>query len=308
MKSFVFNMHGKCNATCRHCCFKCSPLNQDKFSKEELEEILDYLKENEVKQFAITGGEPFLLEEFLFELICKVSEMGIDVTCITNGFWATSYEIAKCKLVELQKMGLKALTVSYDDFHREFIPIDRIQNLFEAAKSIDIHYALNMCVTKNFSGDKIIQELGKSVFGIEITKVPVVPVGNAKNIDESDLYFEITDLKKLSCPEKKYEFVLHHDKYVYSCCSPVIFHTILRVGPLGKYSIVELEKKIFSNIILYIIRKEGLDWFIKRLPKDFFIPKHFVSSCHVCEYLFRDDTVINLLKDDIMRYHDEEFS
>lgn len=308
MKSLILNVHGACNAECKHCCFECSPRNKEKFNKEEKEEILNYLETGEVKQFSITGGEPFLYEDSLFDLIDKVSHMGIDVTCITNGFWADSYQKARNKLIKLQSIGLKALTVSYDDFHREFVPIERIANLFNATKGTDMHYALNMCVSKSRTGDQIIKELGSSLFGIQITKVPIVQVGAARNIDESELYYGITNLDDVKCPEKKYEFVLHHDKYVYICCSPEVFHTILRVGPYGKFNIPELEDKLFKNIIFYIIRAEGLDWFVKRLPKDFNIPNQFVSSCHVCGFLFQNDVVINLLKEDIMRYHSEHFN
>ena len=65
-------------------------------------------------------------------------------TCITNGFWATSKKVAREKLEKLVCVGLRYLTLSYDDFHREFIPVQNIRNIIEASYQLPIRISMNM--------------------------------------------------------------------------------------------------------------------------------------------------------------------
>lgn len=305
MRSLAINIDSKCTASCSDCCFECSPQAKEHISNEEISHIMSYVKvHKDVRQVSITGGEPMLRREEVVEIIKLCSSLGKEVTLITNGFWAIDPEVAERTVGELVSDGLSALTVSYDEFHSEFIPVDRIRNLLSAARKFDISIALNMVVSRDRRGIKLLDELGSSVFGVPITAVPVSRAGRAKEIDEKELYFsDFNEKNMLRCPVHSWEFVIHHDGYVYPCCSPCVFESNLRVGNIRTQSIEEIENKLFSNIILYILQMEGLSWFIDKMKLSLDSEK-FVSVCEICQKVFSDQDALDGIYDEVVRYYD----
>lgn len=210
-------------------------------------------------------------------------------------------------LQNLYDRGLRALTISYDDYHREYIPLIRIQNVLDVIKKFDISVALNMVVDKKNRGTQLLNDLGDSVFGIQVTMIPASPVGNSKMIPKQDMYLKNYESFDLRCPSSCLEFVIHHDGFVYPCCSPSVFESNLVVGNIREEQIDILEEKMFSNIALYILMKEGLGWFIEKLNiSEELSKKQFVSTCEICRYLFSKESVFDLLYDEMLIYYEKE--
>lgn len=68
--SVDINVSAKCTASCRHCCFSCTPHSLECLSDKEIDGILDYIELNQdVKRVSITGGEPLLRYEKVKEII-----------------------------------------------------------------------------------------------------------------------------------------------------------------------------------------------------------------------------------------------
>ena len=134
-----------CNLNCQWCD---TPYTWDKnderfynepfhMSIEELEEeIRQSQTEKGVETFiphiAFTGGEPFLIYNDLRELIKLASLSGKRVTTITNGYWASNYDLVITKIKELKERGLNHLSISYDSYHSEYIDVNNIRNILKA--------------------------------------------------------------------------------------------------------------------------------------------------------------------------------
>lgn len=305
MKNLTVNISGKCNAKCRHCCFSCSPDSKAVLSEEEVWKVVNYgIRDKDINEIAISGGEPFLYEELILSIVKAVSKSNKVVTCITNGFWAASAGVARKKLEKFSLAGLKYLTLSFDEFHNEFVETEKIKNIIEASFQLPIKISINMAVTKSNSGIKLIEELKDNLFGIQITRFSVVPAGNAHSINECDLYYKLDMNRPLRCSEPSSGMVIHHDGYAYPCCSPVVFESRLRIGSIRDYDIETLNHKLKTNILIYIIKKEGLNWFVNKCMEkgiDYF-QKRYVSTCQLCYDLFKDDTVISLLFNEMEEY------
>lgn len=71
-----------------------------------------------LKVLVLTGGECFLLGNDLNLIIDYASRIGLSVRVVTNGYWAKSPEIAKEKLLELSKCGLKEVNFSTGEDHQ----------------------------------------------------------------------------------------------------------------------------------------------------------------------------------------------
>lgn len=94
----------KCTAACPECCFECSPDNEKILSYQEIVSFLEQChKKWNMKRVIWSGGECFLLGEDLKRGIAYAKKLGMYSRCVTNGFWATSEEIAYEKLKELHQ-------------------------------------------------------------------------------------------------------------------------------------------------------------------------------------------------------------
>ncbi len=129
----------RCNATCRHCIYACSPKwPSDWISEEALHRIFQQLSGKLLPHIYgpnftglnsglhFTGGEPFLN----FELLCKAAELAdrykIPSTFVeTNCFWATDDKTTKEKLLTLKKIGLKGIMISVNPFYLEYVPFEK---------------------------------------------------------------------------------------------------------------------------------------------------------------------------------------
>jgi organic radical activating enzyme len=127
----------KCNCACEFCYYNCSP---DKGGLMPVEmalaawESLRTLAGDDAKVH-LTGGEPFLCWEHLLEIMRKAKSQGLDDTDLieTNGFWATSEQIAKERIKILDGLGMRRLKISVDPFHLKFVDIESIRLLTNAA-------------------------------------------------------------------------------------------------------------------------------------------------------------------------------
>lgn len=307
MKSIVLNLTQKCNAKCAHCCFGCLPNSDNYLTDFEIEKIVQYAENHEdVKVVSLTGGEALLRKAKVLEITKRLSSVGKEVTLISNGFWATNDRTTRRILTELTEAGLKYLTISFDDYHAKYIPVENIRRLLTIVREFKMEVAVNMVADKTNKGIGLLEQLGESIFGVQITVVPASPVGRANKINKDDLYFKNIAELDLSCPATGWEFVVHHDGYIYPCCSPSVFESDLRLGNIADSSIESLEEKFYSNILLYILKEEGLSWFIEKMNLDISDMK-FVSTCEICKYIFSDIDRINAITDDMKLYYDENF-
>lgn len=68
-KTVAINLDSKCNASCDHCCFACSPTSTMRMQKEYIRELVNEFAINKtIHVISFTGGEIFLDYPFLKEL------------------------------------------------------------------------------------------------------------------------------------------------------------------------------------------------------------------------------------------------
>ena len=115
----------KCTAACRHCLYACSPERTGGYiSKAAADEISGFLCEGGCRSVHIGGGEPFLDFDGLIDLVQTVTNAGIAVEYVeTNAFWATDEHVIEQHLQALLRAGVRALCISLDPFHAEYVPV-----------------------------------------------------------------------------------------------------------------------------------------------------------------------------------------
>lgn len=310
--SVVVNLGAKCNASCAHCCFTCSPQLDTTMGKDYLIKLVTELSNsNEVETISFTGGEIFLDYPFLKELMSIVKKQDKHITLISNGFWGVNSKRVIEYFLDMIKYGVTALTISHDDFHAEYIQTKYVANILRHSKRFpQIRVVLNMAVTKSKMSDSILSELDDSILGIQVTKFPMISVGRAENFEQEEFHeiYSLENPEQLFCPG--YEPVYHFDGEIYPCCSPGVFATKLSLKEDEIQSFERTIEKMNSNLLLYIIRKEGFGWFLDIASKNeefshISIKQKFSSICSICKTLFSSEKNIELFTPYMRDYYEQ---
>lgn len=311
-ESVVINLGARCNATCEHCCFSCSPTKKDSLDKYEIIRLVENFSKNEkVKVISFTGGEIFLNYSFLKKLLKIVNSYGKSSTLISNGFWGKNTEKVISYFEDMKDFGVTNLSISHDDFHAKFVKTEYIKNILEESRKYpEIQVVLNIAVSKSNMGDQVIKELDDSALGIPLTKFPLIPVGEAENLGDNEFQniYSLDNLEMLVCPG--FEPVYHFNGNIYPCCLPAVFDTALLLNESCYQSFDKTIEKMNANLLLYIMRKEGFRWFIDIVLNNqefshIQIEEKFSSICSVCRQLFKTDKNIKLFTPYMREYYEQ---
>ncbi|MGY0656850.1 YydG family radical SAM peptide epimerase [Bacillus subtilis] len=314
-KTVSINLDSRCNASCDHCCFSSSPTSTTRMEKEYIRELVtEFAKNKTIQVISFTGGEVFLDYKFLKELMEIIKPYEKQITLISNGFWGMSKKKVQEYFHDMNSLNVIALTISYDEYHAPFVKSSSIKNILEHSRKYpDIDISLNMAVTKDKMSNHILEDLGDSILGVKITKFPMISVGAAKTrIKQENIhkFYSLEDEDSLHCPG--YDIVYHHDGEIYPCCSPAIFETKITLREEYNQSFERTVEKLNSNLLLFILRKEGFKWFLNILKEnnkieEFDIPYEFSSICGVCGSLFNSAEKINYFYPYMEKYYNENF-
>jgi radical SAM protein with 4Fe4S-binding SPASM domain len=214
------------------------------------------------KWISFTGGEPFLEPELLLKLVEYANRHGLQTEIVSNGYWATSPEIAEKILKPLSANGLDVINLSLDDYHSEFIPVKHVKNAYHAALKQGLKIVIMTATQKNSKitseaihkllDDSKIQVLGKSRVrepNSLLIETPTTPIGRGESIKELD-YKLISEVK---CGEVLKDIGVGPNGDVYPCCGPLaIKKTLGNILELSLESILKEARKdpIYASINL----------------------------------------------------------
>jgi hypothetical protein len=103
-----------------------------------------------IDRVTFTGGECFLLDHDLDELIRHASKRGLNTRVITNGYWAVDDARARSRVERLSDAGLKEMVVSTGTFHARYVAPDRVIAAAVAAACAQITTLVSV---EEFDGD-----------------------------------------------------------------------------------------------------------------------------------------------------------
>ncbi|WP_428815571.1 radical SAM protein [Lactococcus lactis] len=139
----------KCTAHCKDCCFDCSPQESDTLTLEEIKLFIDEIsKMNSIKSIVWTGGECSTLGKKLSEGIAYAKSKGKVSQIVSNASWSKGIEKDKKYLSKLKENGLIEINVSTGDNHQQFVPIEKVLSVIEAAVSIGLRALISIEKTK----------------------------------------------------------------------------------------------------------------------------------------------------------------
>lgn len=159
---FAIHVTYTCPLACAHCCFSSSPKNRDRLPVGHILGAIDELKAEEIRLVAFTGGEPFLLGDELVAAVSRAHARGFLTRIVTSAYFGKTAEAARKRLTQIRQAGLDELTISWDDFHEEFVDFSCVFHVFHAARELGIRVGVNVVQGRDsrWTAKRVCQELG----------------------------------------------------------------------------------------------------------------------------------------------------
>lgn len=130
----------KCSAACDFCYYNCSPAQDGLMPIATAISAWKGLKQlaGDEAKVHITGGEPFLYFDHMVELLkqAKFENLGRIDQIETNASWAVNEEIISERIKILDGLGMDTLKISCDPFHLEYVEVENVRRLVDAAGKI----------------------------------------------------------------------------------------------------------------------------------------------------------------------------
>jgi sulfatase maturation enzyme AslB (radical SAM superfamily) len=249
----------------------------------------------------VTGGEPMLYPKLVEHILNYDFGRPMRFTIKTNGFWGKDTAKAR-KFLEKYKEKWKNISLSYDEFHKEYIDVGNIKNIIRIASDLEINTEVvgGFLKTGIRPGD-ILNELGECAYLTNYAYQPVIKTGRANQFSDSMLV-QMVDLTKheARCIGALETNILINPKLeVYPCCSQVIENTILCMGNLHQSTLNKMIDCIKHNQVLFTVFTQGFTPFLTLLEKKKIkYPLQVTSPCEICEFLFQNDWFLKILKDE----------
>lgn len=301
-KNYLFNNVGialtrKCNASCRMCCFECNMKCEETLSEREVHDIIEQAAEVEgIRRIGFSGGEAMLFPDLLFSGLAKAKEAGMNTSLTSNGFWGADRTVCRRTLNMFKNVGLDSLTVSVDQYHMEYVPLQSILSIIRNNR--DFGVPLTLAVGDSMEGKgamDILREMGEDAYTTNLVLYPFMPVGRGRAIPEEAIYYMPYD-STWKCHNGNHLAVLYNGD-VYPCCSQAVYGSFLSMGNIREYSIGELIEKYSGKCIFSTMKRRGLDWFVKVAAEEMGIqlPGQYHSPCHLCNTLFTEKAFVDRL-------------
>lgn len=292
--SFAVHVTYTCPLSCAHCCFSSSPKNRDALHVDHIRDVIVGLpKSSDLRLVAFTGGEPFLLGAALDELVKVASGRGFATRVVTSAYWARTPDRAALRVARLRENGLDEMSISWDDFHEEFVSFDRVKNAFSAARKHGITVAISTVqgASSRWTSDRIREELGleEDEEGVITCETPLNLTGRAEKVLQDAGLRSTRTLGP--CPYVVTGPTLSAKNKLLACCG-----TIPEVEQLILAE--EYEPTKYASAIKKATSSVLLNWLYLRGPYDileFIHEKYAVQvpskmevggNCEACRHLF----------------------
>lgn len=244
-----------------------------------------------IKAYSVTslhfvGGEPTLYIADINRILSGLASLKhTKVRITTNGHFGATKKSAKAVLASLLKLDY--LQLSYDKFHREFLPFKNIRTLYNVCLEAGVEFSVAISIQSPL--DLVLAPQLKKIGDFPIGVLKVMPAGSARENNLAYRYpsFDKRVLSK-KCPNHKTITYMCGEGFT-SCCSLLSFgegsarfaHPTMRAHLNSDFY-----KLISRHSFGEIMRMSG----VASTPLS---PDHS-SPCTLCAHLFKLGPVRNI--------------
>lgn len=303
----------RCNVRCRMCCFSCSPTRNEEVPSSMVQRLIEQVAayrnagHPSLKTIAFSGGEVTLRFSELLTYIGMAHARELRTTFTTNGSWGVTQEQADSYVCQCKKAGLTKLSLSFDNFHEEGIPVECIANILRAARQYSIPCDLGSIITHSQSNlSSLFGELGELLIGVRHVVSPCLPVGAAvEGVSHDDYIIDPHILERDTHCTDIDTIAVYPDGSAYPCCSQMGRITALYLGNVFTEGLETVCKHYNANLYVRIINKYGLSWFADVAREEGYIDYSIVpliNLCDLCSRMLSDEVFLQVLKPHLETY------
>ncbi|MBX7157446.1 MAG: radical SAM protein [Verrucomicrobiae bacterium] len=296
----------KCTAACDHCCFNCSPQVPHQMTAARIHGYIDQATEiPSIQAIVFTGGECFLLGKELDALVRRSSNHGFGTRFVSNGYWATSREIARKRLSRLVDNGLLEANFSTGDAHSRYVPPEYVRNgaIEAAAAGLTTVIMVELFEKSQFDFEAFVDDAEFKKFldkgQIIINNSPWMSFKGETSLTYTEKHLDFHKDQKACTTALKVLAITPTEKLIACCGLPLEEIPELCLGDLTKKSIKEIIQSQNDDFIKIWIHVEGPDAVIDYARQfDSTIPKQHEKAhvCDKCRAMYHDKRVIEIVK------------
>jgi len=299
-KRLCFLYTNQCNFSCSHCITDSSPWNNEKIPFRLAKRCIKDAKKLGISQVSFSGGEPFIFYDEICRLVKLANSLNMNTSITTNGFWANSRKEALGKMKELVTYGLTDISVSFDQFHAQYVPLNNCINIIKAAVKVGIRPRVILTRLKKVQMPAIFKS--KRYRGVLQYRIQnIIPHGRAEEFPLSNL----RGYRKKENPcLAALTPLIKYDGTVTMCCGPSFWakrSSLLVLGNLRKRSLVSILNKAEKNPIIAMLIVMGPQGLLSYLKKGFVnkyrnLKRSRYLRCQLCFELLGNDRTVAFLK------------
>ena len=311
--TFAIHVTYTCPLSCAHCCFSSNPANKEKLPIELILQTIRVLDQSTIQMVAFTGGEPLLLGDNLVAAVREASSQGFVTRVVTSAYWGKNLSVARKKLEQLKEAGLQEISISWDDFHEEFITFECVYNVFWTAIELGILPAINVVQAGNshWNSERVRNELGLGELGKNlVVETPLNLNGRAESqLKDAGLRPSRTIGP---CPYVLLGPTLSAKNKLLACCGVIPDTDALVLDP-------EFKPENLKTAVENGLKSPLLNWIYLRGPyavmeyisKRYEIPipekERIGGNCEACKILFETEALAEKIPDAVAEKEDEVF-
>lgn len=310
----------RCTSSCENCCFQCNPYRNETLSVSDIKRYIEAAVNayTSIKSLVLTGGECFLYQNDLEQIISHALKFNLQTRVVTNGFWASNYQIAFEKLKRMMKVGLKEVNFSTGDEHLKFVPINKLKNGILASVANNLTTVVNVesgnnqiFVAKYLEEDKDLSEL------IKLNKILIlngiwIPFkkSETKVTDKSHIHdkeFPIIYNIRGRCENLFKSITIDPNHRLLACCGITVKCTkYLDLGNINKHSIKFLYERQFEDFLKIWLATDGphkIFDFIAQYISIGDLNYYKMHPCQLCAILFNNSSYLKILQDNYKKVY-----
>lgn len=296
----------KCTAACDHCCFNCSPQVSHQMPVSRMHDYIDQATAiPSIQAVVFTGGECFLLGKDLDALVKRSSDHGFNTRFVSNGYWATSREVARKRLSRLIDNGLSEANFSTGDAHSKFVPPEYVRNgaIEAAAAGLTTVIMVELFEKSQFNFEAFVDDSEFEKFldngQIVINNSPWMSFKGETSLTYTEKHLNFHKEQTACSTALKVLAITPTQKLIACCGLPLEEIPELCLGDLTKASISDIIQSQNDDFIKIWIHLEGPDAIVDyaRQFDDTIHKLHQKAHvCDKCRAMYHDKRVIEIVK------------
>jgi len=289
----------RCNARCGHCSTSCGPHRTESLSRETIFRLMDEaadLAGEKPLTFLLSGGEPFLDLELLLEILSHARRLGGAVSCVTNGYWATSSLRAGEILRVVKQAGLRALAVSTSRFHQQFVKRQRVANVLQAAREIRLRCTLKYARLRSDRDDEpAIRNWAIAAGAHDVQDFAVLPhLSDGARLPE-DEFLRDAGLPEGPCPAPI--ITVRENGQAFTCCAPGATASYQSLGSVATDSLATLSDRYYLGGAQQLLRQQGPIHFARAIQargEGHRLRNAYAGPCDLCTHIATDPVLASI--------------